>query len=172
MKDTIQNISDPGDDGTTVKKQFPVTGMSCASCAANVESKLKNQAGVVKASVNLASQIATVEFIPAVVQPQHLKETITSIGYDLIIDESDNAKEELENLRQLKYKSLKNRTIWAIMLAIPLVVISMFFMNIPYASYIVWVLATPIVVWLGRSFFINAWKQAVHRSAIWIPWYR
>lgn len=139
--------------------------MSCASCAVNVETALNKQAGVVKASVNLASQIATLEFNPSVVKPQDLKEVITSIGYDLIIDESENAKEELENLQQRRYKSMKSRTIWAIILSVPLVIISMVFMNIPYAGYIMWALATPIVFWFGRSFFVNAWKQIRHGSA-------
>ena len=52
-----------------------------------------------------------------------------------------------------------------IALAIPLITISMFFMNIPYANYIMWAIATPIVVWMGRSFFINGWKQLMHGSA-------
>jgi len=148
-----------------VTRQFPVTGMSCASCALNVETKLRNQTGVVRASVNLASQMASVEFVPSEVEPQSLKETVISIGYDLIIDESEQAKEELESLQQKLYRSMKRRTIWAIGLAIPLIIISMFFMKIPFANYIMWLLATPIVLWFGRSFFITAWKQAKHRSA-------
>ncbi len=151
-------------DPKIIKKQFPVTGMSCASCAANIETTLSKQAGVLKASVNLASQIATIEFNPAIVNPQDLKESVTSIGYDLIIDESENAREELENLQQKRYKLMKKRTIWAIVLAVPLLLISMIFMRIPYASYIMWALATPIVFWAGRSFFINAWKQIRHGS--------
>ena len=59
---------------------------------------------------------------------------------------------------------MKKRTIWAIVLAVPLLLISMIFMSIPYASYIMWALATPIVFWSGRSFFINAWKQIRHGS--------
>ncbi len=145
-------------------KQFPVTGMSCASCAANIESTLSRQPGVLKASVNLASQIATLEFDPSIVKPQDLKEAVTSSGYDLIIDESENSREELENLKQERHRSLKNRTILAITLAIPLLLVSMVFMNIPYANYIMWFLATPILFWSGRSFFINAWKQIRHGS--------
>jgi Cu2+-exporting ATPase len=122
-------------DQKSAKKQFPVTGMSCASCAINI-----------------------------VVTPQDLKEAVTSVGYDLIIDESENAREELENLQQKRYKLMKKRTIWAIVLAIPLLLISMVFMNIPYASFIMWALATPIVFWSGRSFFVNAWKQIRHGS--------
>lgn len=151
-------------DQESIKKQFPVTGMSCASCAVNIESMLNKQTGVVKASVNLASQIATLEFKPSVVKPQDLKEAVTSIGYDLIIDESEDAREKLENLQQQRYKLMKRRTTWAIALALPLLLMSMVFMNIRYASYIMWVLATPIVFWSGRSFFINAWKQIRHGS--------
>lgn len=149
----------------TVSKQFPVTGLSCASCASNVELKLNKQDGVVQAAVNLASQIATIEYLPSQVNPADLKESIVSIGYDLIIDESASAKEELENLQQKRVISLRKRTLWAVSLAVPLVVISMFFMNIPYANYIMWAIATPIVLWMGRSFFINGWKQLMHRSA-------
>jgi Cu2+-exporting ATPase len=149
----------------TIKKQYPVTGLSCASCASNVELKLNNQPGVVSASVNLASQIATIEFQPSFVKPQNLKESIISIGYDLIIDESAKAKEELENLQQKRIKSLRRRTFFSICLSVPLVVISMFFMNIPYANYIMWAIATPIVLWTGRTFYINAWKQLIHFSA-------
>jgi Cu2+-exporting ATPase len=173
----VYNNSDPVDvtkedshpekrnpDQKMVKKQYPVTGMSCASCAANVESILNKHSGVVKASVNLASQIATLEFNPSVVKPQDLKEAVMSVGYDLLIDESENAKEEFESHQLKRYKSMKKRAIWAIVLAIPLLLISMVFMNIPYASYIMWALATPIVFWSGRSFFINAWKQIRHGS--------
>jgi Cu2+-exporting ATPase len=147
-----------------LKKQFPVTGMSCASCSANVESILNKQPGVVKASVNLASQIATIEFEPSETNPQALRESVTSIGYDLITDESENARKEFENVELTRYRSLRKRTIWAIILAVPLVLISMVFMNIPFASFIMWALATPIVIWLGRGFFINALKQARHRQ--------
>ena len=157
------NTENTGDKG--VKKQYPVTGLSCASCARNVEVQLNKQTGVVNATVNLASQIATIEFLPSQVKPQNLKESIVSIGYDLIIDESAGAKEELENLQQKRIKSLRKRTIFSIILSVPLVLISMFFMNIPYANYIMWAIATPIVVWLGRDFYVNAWRQLLHFSS-------
>jgi len=152
------------DDQKVIVRQYPVTGMSCASCAANVESRLNSQTGVVRAAVNLASQMATVEFMPSVVQPLSLKETVTSIGYDLIIDESEKAKEELESLQLRSFRSMKKRTLLAIILAIPLLVISMIFSHVPYADYVMWALATPIVIWFGRSFFINAWKLIKHGS--------
>src|SRR5690606_42106267 len=63
------------------------------------------------------------------------------------------------------YRTLKNKTIWAIILSLPVVVIGMFFMNMPYGNEIMWLFSTPVVLWLGRDFFVNAWKQAQHRSA-------
>src|SRR5690606_11225668 len=41
----------------------------------------------------------------------------------------------------------------------------MFFMDMPYANAVMWLLSTPVVLWLGNSFFANAWKQARHGSA-------
>jgi Cu2+-exporting ATPase len=147
-----------------VRKQFPVTGMSCASCATNVETTLNKQAGVLYAMVNLASEAATIEYDPGVVQPGDLREAISSIGYDLITDESENAREELESLQVRRYRSMRRRTIMALILAVPLLLIGMVFMDMPYSHYIMWILATPIM-WSGRSFFINAWKQARHGSS-------
>ena len=72
--------------GKTVRKEFPVTGLSCASCAISVESMLKEQKGVLNASVNYANSLAQVEFEPAIVQGEDLKSIIQSIGYDLLIE--------------------------------------------------------------------------------------
>lgn len=165
IKQLTDLLSSEGYKVESVKKQFPVTGMSCASCSARVETSLNNHPGVVKAVVNLASQSAMVEYLSAIVQPFQLKETVQSAGYDLIIEDTADSKEETENLRRNNYLSLKRRTTWAIVLSIPLVIIGMFYMDMPYANYIQWIIATPILIWLGRSFFVNALRQAQHRSA-------
>ena len=88
-----------------------------------------------------------------------------SVGYDLMIEDSKEAKVALEDLHKHKLQSLKQKTFLSIAFSVPLVIIGMFFMDIPYANYIMWALATPVVVVFGRDFFINAWKQAKHRSA-------
>src|SRR5690606_18857269 len=54
---------------------------------------------------------------------------------------------------------------WAILLSLPVVLIGMFFMNIPYANEIMFAFATPVVIWLGRDFFVGAWKQAKHHTS-------
>ena len=57
-----------------------------------------------------------------------------------------------------RYKKLKTNTLWAILLSFPIVLLSMVFMNVPYANEIMALLATPVVLYFGRGFFVNAWK--------------
>ena len=64
-----------------------------------------------------------------------------------------------------RYRDLKRRAFWAVVLAIPVVVIGMFFMDMPYGGAIMALLSAPVVFWLGRGFFVNAWQQLRHRSA-------
>lgn len=161
----VKTIRDLGYGVTTVKKNFPVLNMTCASCAISAQSILESAKGVVGVSVNYANTMAWVEYIPSMTAPKELQTAIRSIGYDLLIDESESAHDTLEDLQQEKFRKLKWRTFGAILLSVPVVTIGMFFMDIPYANYIMWVLSTPVIAWLGKDFFINAWKQAKHRSA-------
>lgn len=150
----------------TVKKDFPVLEMSCAACAARVDKTLNRQPGVCAASVNYAAATATVEYDPKLCTPESLKAAVQAAGYDLVItaDKEESAK-ETENAHENHYQTLKRRALWAVLLSIPIVIISMFFIDMPYAKYIVWLLSTPVVFWMGRGFYINAWKQSRHGSA-------
>ena len=129
------------------------------------QSILETQPGVVNVAVNYANATAQVEYIPAITDPHRLKIALQGIGYDLMIDESEEAKDQLEELQKQKADTLKKKTIGSILLSVPTVIIGMFFMNIPYADYIMWALATPVVLVFGQQFFIGAWKQTKHRSA-------
>ena len=73
--------------------------------------------------------------------------------------------DEVEQAHDKKYRALKFRTTWAIALSVPVMLIGMFFMDMPYANPAMWLLSTPIVFWLGRGFFTSAWKQLKHGSA-------
>jgi len=149
----------------TIKKILPVTGMSCASCAVNVENMLKKQNGVLSANVNYANAIANIEFAPETTTLDTLKKLTQSIGYDLIVDESSTSTENIEKKKVDDFRSLKNKTILSIVFSLPLVMLSMFYMDIPYEKYILWALTTPVILVFGRQFFIGAWKQAKHRTA-------
>lgn len=149
----------------SIQKTFPVQGMTCASCVNYVEKTLKQQDGVLNANVNLATATASVEFVPNKVSAEKLKTAVQEAGYDLFIDESELAKEHLEIQKSDDYRKLKARVIWAMIFATPVVIIGMFWMNMPYANYIMWIFSTPVILWFGKNFFINAWKQARHGTA-------
>lgn len=161
----VHTIRDLGYDVDTIRQTFPVTGLSCASCAVSAESILLAQPGVVDASVNFATASVRVEYIPTLITPQDLKASVQSVGYDLVVEETKEANEVLNDLHRQKLRSLQQKTIGSAILSAPLVLIGMFFMDMPSANYIMWALATPVVLYFGWPFFSNAWKQAKHRSA-------
>ncbi|MDD2549794.1 MAG: heavy metal translocating P-type ATPase [Bacteroidales bacterium] len=148
----------------TEKHIYPVTGMSCAGCSASVESILKSVDGVLDAGVNLANQTAWVNFNPKKVTPTILQQVIRSAGYNLLINNEVN-KDGTDNIRLKEANTLKMRTFWAAILTLPVFILGMFFMNWKYSPIISLIFATPIIFWFGRSFFINAWKQARHAKA-------
>ena len=150
---------------TNRQETFPVLGMSCAACAACVDKTLNKQPGVCQASVNYAAATALVEYDPSQTSPEALRHAVQEAGYDLVITHDEHTADEVEEAHRKTYQSLKRRTTWAILLAIPIAVIGMGFMDRPWAGWSTWLLSTPVVFWLGRSFFVNAWKQLRHGSA-------
>lgn len=159
----VKQIRSLGYDVPTVKQIFPVVNLSCASCAANTEAILNHQAGVINAEVNYANTSAKVEYIPSLVSSETLKQAVQASGYDLLINEK--AKSTVEEIKNEQYETLRKSTASATIIALPLFIIGMFFMEMPFANYIMWALATPLVFIFGKRFFVGAWKQAKHRSA-------
>lgn len=144
------------------KQTYPVLNMTCASCAARVQKTLGKQPGVTTAIVNYANATVQVEYDEKQITPDQLKASVQSFGYDLVIEGDD---EDIDDLNRKASKNLKYKTTGAILLSIPVVVIGMFFMNIPYANYIMWALSTPVVLYFGSRFFVGAWQQTSHGTA-------
>lgn len=163
--EAVKAIKDLGYGVPTVKKTYPVLGMTCASCAGSAESMAKYTPGVVSAEVNYGTGNLNVEFLPNITNSEQIRKAVQDGGYDLLLEDESKQQETLEAIHAEKFRKLKNKTIWAVILSLPVVIIGMFFMDMPYGNEIMWAFATPVVLWLGKDFFINAWKQAKHRSA-------
>ncbi|EJF07901.1 cation-translocating P-type ATPase, partial [Pontibacter sp. BAB1700] len=160
-------ISDKSASQHAVKLQkasLPVTGMSCASCALSVESMVGAQPGVSQAAVNFASQTLQVSYDPDQIALTDIQKNVQEIGFDLIIDQ-ENAQEKQEEEQYNRYQALKKRTIAAAILTLPVFIIGMFFMDMPYGNWIMMVLSAPVLFYFGRNFFINAFKQAKNGKA-------
>lgn len=149
---------------STHKITVPVTGMTCAACASSVENVLNKQNGVLECVVNFANESAKITFKSNQTTPENLKKSLQAVGYDLLLD-TDNAQAQQAEIKANQYQSLKNRVIWASLLTAPVVVLGMFFMDLPYVNWVMLALTAPVVGIFGRDFFINAWKQARHGQA-------
>lgn len=161
----VQVIRSLGYNVPSVKETYPVLHLNCAACAASSQSIVGSQDGVIDASVNFATTSLSVEYLPDVITPGEMKQALQEVGYDLVTDTGSKTRETIDDLREKKFKKLKKHTIGAILLSLPVVIIGMFFMDIPYANELMWALSTPVVLYFGRDFYINAWKQARHKSA-------
>jgi Cu2+-exporting ATPase len=149
----------------SVKKNFPVTGMGCASCVARVQKALSEVKGVTSCNVSLASNSAQVEYDPSVASAEQLSKAVSDAGYGLIVGDEDAADAEADRLQEDYYKSLKRDMILAVVLALLVMLLGMGLGDFPWKGYLLWILATPAVFWCGRRFFTVAWKQARHGSA-------
>ena len=123
----------------------------------------KNTEGVKDAGVNYANRTAWAD-VEIGFDAIALKKAIQAIGYDIIITE-ENAQAIQEAAQIKHYQQLKVRTIWSVALTLPVFTIGMFFMDMPYGNWISMVLSVPIVFFIGKSFFITAYKQAKHGKA-------
>jgi len=146
------------------KKIIQITGMSCASCAISAESILSSLKGIVTAQVNFANTTAMVEFFPHEITLQEMKMALQSVGYDLIIEEEET-KDNANEIHKRFFMELKIKAIWSVVLALPVMIIGMFFMDWSYGNWIMMIISSPILFWFGGSFFINAYKQARHGKA-------
>jgi Cu2+-exporting ATPase len=154
-------------ESKTVRENYPALNMGCAACAGRIEKVLNGQKGVRSASVNYAAAIATVEYNPAETSPEILKKAVREAGYDLLVDvdAGGTAEDEMEKARRKKYRGLKIRAAGAMALSVPVAVTGMAFMHLPCAVYVMWALSTPVVLWFGRDFFVNAFRQLRRRTS-------
>ena len=165
IQEVVSQLRNQQGEIKSVKQSFPVMNMTCASCASSSQNVLSFVPGVLDASVNFANGNAIIEYIPELSSLTGMKSALQEVGFDLLIEEKESSRENLEHLQQEKYKKLKRDTISAVALAVPLMLIGMVFMNMPFADYIMWALATPILFIFGQRFFVGAWKQAKRFSA-------
>ena len=148
----------------TETKVLPVLEMSCAVCAGNVESTVQALSGVEKASVNFAAGTLTVTYNPSVITLEVMQAAVQAAGYDLIVEAEDPVAMQEEKAR-MHYKILRRNTIGAWVLSIPLALLGMVFMHMPFADWIMMVLALAIMIFFGRSFYVNGVRHALKGKA-------
>jgi Cu+-exporting ATPase len=142
---------------------LPITGMTCASCATRVEKKLNKLDGVA-ATVNFATERATVDYDAAEVDPERLVEAVESVGYSAVLPSAEES--EGEEGAPDETQALRTRLLVSALLSLPVLVLSM----VPAFQFDNWQwlalqLATPVVVWGAWPFHRAAWQNLRHGAA-------
>jgi P-type Cu+ transporter len=158
-------VGEQGENTVTI----PITGMTCASCAGRVEKALKKVPGVLNASVNLASEKATVEYLAGEMKPRDLEKAIESAGYGVVREEEEPSVEDAHEreYRKLTADFLLAAALTALILLGSLPMMLGFEPPIPrgWLNLILLVLATPVQFWAGWRFYRGAWGALKHGQA-------
>ncbi len=156
---------------------FKLRGMSCASCASNVETAIQSVPGVESCSVNFGTEQAAVNYDPEKTSVADIQAAVDDAGYaafpmqdDVLMDEDDEERRErATEERQLRRKVIFSVVIGAVMMvgSIPAMT-GLVIPGFPMWLHNPWlqlVLTLPVMLWAGSGFFINAWKSLKHHSA-------
>ncbi len=148
------------------KTTIQITGMHCASCVTVLTRALQKVDGVQNAVVNYSTEKAAVDFDLAKTNEQALIAAIKSKGYSAIVAEGKDQPKIAEISRKKEIKKLKSQALISTIFALPIVITAMFLMDlmIPGKDYLLWLLATPIQFYIGRSFYKGAWAALKNRS--------
>ncbi|NLZ38728.1 MAG: copper-translocating P-type ATPase [Firmicutes bacterium] len=153
------------------KISLPVTGMTCAACAAAIERGLGKIDGVKTAVVNFAAEKVTVSYDSTIVSSNDIISVIEEIGYGVRSEEviEQHNTDEHERRQQAEMRARK-RTLFFV-LAVTLVTETMMFLEyryqiqVPHHNWIMLFVATPIVFWAGLPTHRGAWRSLRHGSA-------
>src|SRR2546426_6581644 len=165
--------------GKSATLTIPIEGMSCASCVAKIEHGLSAVPGVSRATVNLATEQATVEYQPGVTDPTAIAETIRGLGYTpvmaveapltpaLSLQGRGIGMEERQQRKEAAYRELKRRFWVAAALSVPVMLLGMSeHLGLPVSQaasfWLQLLLTTPVQFWAGWQFYKGAWAVARH----------
>jgi Cu+-exporting ATPase len=175
LQDVVEKIHASGFDVTTAKLEMPVTGMTCANCAANIERALnKKTAGVVTAAVNFATERVAVKYVPGVLNADDIVAAIEKAGYGAIPPEEGFDEEDAERkARDAEIKDQTRKFAVGVLFALPLFVFSMGrdfgligqWSHAPWVNWLFWALATPVQFYTGWDYYQGGLKSLKNKSA-------
>ena len=171
VKDIVKSVKQSGYRVGTASVVLPIQGIKCASCVSTIEKTLLQKNGITKASVNLATEKARVEYIPSEISVADISKAIESSGYTVLqVPEEKNLEDVEVSIREKEHKKLKTKFLAGLFLGIIIFLGSMphWFPWIPKILnnfFVLWVVATPVQFWIGWQFYRGAWGAFRHRNA-------
>jgi Cu+-exporting ATPase len=175
IDELIKKVEDVGYGIATAKVELPITGMTCANCAMNIERTLnKKVPGVVKASVNFASERAAVQYLPNLTSVEEMVAVIRQAGYDAIPPDETGEDEDIEQrVRRAEIADQTRKFIVGVLFTLPLFLWSMGrdfgllggWSHALWVNWAFWALATPVQFYTGWDYYTGGWKSLKNRTA-------
>ncbi len=175
IDDLIKKIEDAGYGIAAAKVELPITGMTCANCAMNIERTLnKKVPGVVQASVNFASERAAVQYLANLTSVEEIIAAIRQAGYDAIPPEETGEAEDIEQrARRAEIAEQTRKFVVGLLFTLPLFLWSMArdfgllgaWSHALWVNWAFWALATPVQFYTGWDYYTGGWKSLKNRSA-------
>ena len=175
VEDLRRAVSNAGYSIPPSKATLTIGGMTCAACVSHVEGALRGVTGVLEASVNLATEKATVEYLPGVAGTVTFREAVSAAGYQLVAsgEGPEDTKSELERLsRTGETRAFRRRFIVSAVGAVLLFLGSFHafpwtpgLSSLAYFPFLLWALATPVQLWAGWSFYRSGLGALRHRTS-------
>jgi Cu+-exporting ATPase len=170
----IQRIRDAGYDVPQAHAELPITGMTCANCSNTVGRVLRKVPGVLDANVNLATEKASVTYIPGTATRADLIAAVEKAGYGVVVASGDEALEDAEEAARSAEIANQTRKFWiGVALSLPLLLFSMardfgllpMWAHANWTNWLMWLVATPVQFYVGWDFYVGAYKSLRNRAA-------
>jgi P-type Cu+ transporter len=170
----VKVVRDLGYGVPVSKMTLPIKGMSCASCVANVQETLSSMDGVISASVNFATEKATIEYFPSQVGIRDFKKAVKDAGYEVVeVEKGEDIVEKEQREREAAYIKLKTKVITGAFLMVPVFILMHWnglglsrILAIPRQMNFVLqlLIETPVQFWIGWQFYTGAIAAARHKT--------
>lgn len=170
----VQSVKSAGYEVGT-KVRIGVDNLHCASCVRFIEDELRSTPGVLSASLNIGTQEATVEYLPAKTTVSQLARAIETWGYKPLVSTSHAPVDSQTEAHAREYRKLMKKFWFAAAISIP-VMLTAYYQFVPLLRDLnmdtlrwLWgltaLLTLPVMFWSGSDFFTGAWAAFKHRSA-------
>ncbi len=171
----IDRISKAGYEVPVVTMELAITGMTCANCVNTVERALnKKVPGILEATVNFATEKATVKYVPGTVTRADIVATVERAGYGVVAADSEEELVDAEKLARQREINDQTRKLWVgIIFTVPLLILTMGrdfgllgeWAHAGWVNYLLWALATPVQFYTAWDYYTGSYKALRNKSA-------
>ncbi len=169
----IDKVKDLGYGAKVEKVSLPIQGMTCASCVNKVEKALRSAKGVIQASVNFATERASVEYVPDLITVRDLKKAVQEVGYEVLEVKEEDVVEKERLAREKELSRLKWKFVIGAVLLVPILFLmygaslleQWLGLSREVNFFIQFLLATPVQFWAGWQFYVGFWKATKHKTS-------